>query len=273
MTLNRHIFWLNIVIILCCLWQESSGEECQQHAPQYLDKEQKITLYFDDITTLPENIVFLGGYYHDGANTFHPALFISRDGGQTWKENQILCAGSSIQNFQTYGKLNIWAIMTLRQEGTQTAQYLISSTDAGNNWQLQALNTLDTLHHISEFRFFDAHHGIINFSSAAPAQVNHTYYTQDGGKTWQSLWKIQPKSVIEIERDYRYPEFTEPPHHTPLWRKEFDLYKIVSVLRFRQQQAEYLIETYDYSGTQVWKPIATIPRYYRFEENKLNSIQ
>ena len=260
-------------LILSGYGKVATGAECQDQPStfEYSNYHSEMVLYLTDMATLPGEVVFLGGHYHDGTTTVHPALFISWDSGKSWKKSDFSFENSSIQNLQTYGLLNIWALITLRQEGLSNPEYLIRSTDAGKNWCILPLAPLNTLGQVDKIEFFDAFHGFMTLSSIFSDNI-YAYYTQDSGTTWRQLWGGRKTPFIDMETDYRYPDSITPPNNAPLWKSENDYHKIIGILRFRQEKEteDYVIERYDYySKEPKWNKISTIPSHYRVIKNHL----
>lgn len=258
------------LVTIFFLASSACGQKCMKQPTSFIYRDYKnvFALYIEDMATLPGDTVFLGGRYHDGANTVHPALLTSRDAGLTWEHHDFTFAGSSIQNFQTYGKSDIWAIVVFKQEGADAPQYLLRSADAGNNWCVLSLESICGEGQIGDFRFFDSRRGLISLSGNM-GQSN-TYYTKNGGETWEPLWESDKnRPSEEVETDYRYPGFAELPLNAPLWTKDIDFYKITGVLRIRRETGDYRIEKYSYLAKQEWEKTSVIPFEYIVRENRL----
>ncbi|MCP4116117.1 MAG: hypothetical protein GY737_12065 [Desulfobacteraceae bacterium] len=258
-------FW---VIYLFLLGNPGATSKCLEltacTAPRMQGNE--FTLFLDEIATLPENNVFLSGHLTGKANRQLPVLLVSIDGGRTWKHRIFEVEGAGIENLRTYGEANLWATITFQTEGLHTPEYLLRSENAGNSWCMVSLDFIEAgapLIWLSEFRFLDDLNGIFSVSDSLGSIS--TYYTKNGGDSWNRLWKTPKNTSPEIDTAYRYPGIEPSPAHAPLWTRQDDFYKITGILRLCKGEEGYIVEQYLYSKNTSWKKISKISTYYKID--------
>jgi hypothetical protein len=243
----------------------STLNKCSTPMMQYDDG----TLSLDDIATLPENTVFLGGSLTNKANRRIPVLLLSRNGGHNWEQCAFGFEGSGIANIQTYGIANVWAIISFQQEGAHNPEYLLRSVDAGKTWCVVSLTFIDIkdpLIRLKDLIFYDDLHGMMFISGSLGS--SGAYYTKDGGISWNRLWKAQRNASAEVDEVYRYPDFTPPPDHAPLWTKQHDFYKITGLLRFGKKGDDYVFESYNYTSGKDWKVVSKVLKYQKADSKR-----
>lgn len=256
-----------LIILLSLFWNLDAYSKCLNLKGCTLSPIRNNTaiLSLDDLATLPENIIFLGGRLTDNAHRSLPVLLISRDSGRTWNSRVFGFEGAGIENIRTYGITNVWATITFQQEGLHNPEYLLRSVDAGNSWCVVSLAFIDVgdpIIQLDEFRFFDDSKGIMSVSGSHGSIS--TYSTEDGGINWDRLWKRPRNASLEIDTEYRYPGFEPPPNHAPIWTKQDDFYKITGVLRLHKGERNYRVEQYVYSEDTNWSEISNISEDYKF---------
>ncbi len=235
---------------------------------------RKIELNFEDMVSLPPNTIIVSGYYDYGAGPVHSALFISRDGAQTWKEINVKVRASTITNLCSFSTSHIWGLVTHRNEGTYTPTHLLRSVNQGQSWTVTILEFMhqhEGLFRTKDFQFYDDRHGLLTITNSAIGELS-TYCSKDGGESWKQLWDIQTDRR-NVERGYGYPKRStgmseQIPLHTPIWEKEFDVYTIKGLVRVREKEDRFVLETYEY-GKEGWTIQSEIPRFYEIKINEL----
>lgn len=275
MILKKTVYFILLIIALpwlleACAYKQQKNIET---AFDYTNYRQQFELLIDSMTTLPGNMVFIGGRYHDGANTIHPVLLISRDSGKTWEHNNSFTfSGSGFQSFRTHGSLFVWGLVVFRQEGSEIPQYLVRSSDGGNTWQTIPVNLnqdIGTLCRIKNFNFFNPNNGIIILAGIAGQTI--LYKTENGGDTWEPVWESQENQVANmVDTNYSYPkpESCIIPVNAPLWTKDLDFYKITGLLRVSISSNFYHIEKYEYQK-EKWEKQSSIPIKYEIRDNHI----
>lgn len=231
---------------------------------------ESVELVVSDLTSLPERTVVLVGRFQDTANTIHPALALSRDGGFTWNFVDVRIRDAGLSRLQTDSTNTIWAIASFRQEGLDKPRYLLRSYDAGHHWCVVSLGNLETLATVETFRFFDNRHGMIIFSEMPFGSKKIMYQTVDGGNTWILVWRASEHKKTPIESSFTYPGVMGFPEHTPLWRRVADYYQMNGLLRVRPEHKWHYVEYYGYRDHQVWTERFRFPRTYQLRKDGLN---
>jgi len=96
------------------------------------------------------------------------AIYSSRDGGQTWTEQQVDTSGFILESVFFTDDINGWAAGSLGYDGI-----LLHTTDGGKKWTPEFFNM--RLHAVS---FRDEDHGFTTSS------IGTVFETSDGGTTW-----------------------------------------------------------------------------------------
>ncbi len=220
----------------------------------------EVELIVSEIATLPGNTTILGGQYHDGAQTVHPALLVKDPEDGEWSRIRLPFRGAAIRHLTTIGTESVWAVVEFRQEGLQLAQALLRSRDAGRSWCAAALSGITTLNATQSLRFFDRNHGLIVFDDAPFDREMAVYQTSDGGDTWERLWDTNPAPPASVETDFSYPQ-DPPPPHAPVWRHDADLHRISGLLRVRTGVLSVVIERLDFLQGPDWVEVEHLERY------------
>jgi hypothetical protein len=227
-----------------------------------------VALNFEAMASLPDQTLFLGGYYTDGANYIHSALWVSTDGGWTWAESGPRFGGASVLNLQTRGTNCAWAVVTFRSEGACEPTHVLRSIDGGKTWKAVALDflkLLGPLPHVTQFQFLDEDRGLLTVEASTGGF--QTWYSRDGGRRWSLLW--YGKGSPDEERDYVYPEGRDAvPLHAPTWSREAGARRIGGITRVQESNEVFLIEFFDYE-TQSWFVCSTIPAIWKAEGARL----
>lgn len=227
-----------------------------------------------EIATLPGDVVIVAGQYHDGGNTLHPALLVSRNGGRNWSAVELRWSGTGVHFLRTQGEATVWAMVSFRQEGLAKAQYLLRSGDGGASWCALPLGDLETRNTVESLRFFDERHGIAVFSNMPLNETKRTVYvTRDGGDSWRRLWRAEENPDVETRP--RYPGVAEPPPpHAPLWTRNLGYQKITGLLRLVERGGRHAIDFFDYYQDGAgWQQRSTIHRNYRNVDGRLEESQ
>ncbi|MHC4503920.1 MAG: WD40/YVTN/BNR-like repeat-containing protein, partial [Planctomycetota bacterium] len=177
--------------------------------------EGEAQLCLDDIVSLPGDIVFLGGHFLGAGGPLCSALFVSRDGGRTWRDAGLRYGSCGIQDLRTVGTSNVRGIVTFRQEGCHDPERVIRSDDAGRTWSVTPLEPgLTGLAWVSRFEFDDAEHGLLSVSGGI--RQTKTFSTEDGGRTWRLLWSARRSVEPEVEEGADHPPSPRRPPSAPL---------------------------------------------------------
>ena len=227
----------------------------------------EVELVVSEIATLPDNTTILGGQYHDGAQTVHPALLVKDAGDGEWSRIRLPIGGAAIGHLTTIGSESAWAVIEFRQEGLELAHALLRTRDGGRTWcavtlseMTTTLGGMTTLNAVESLRFFDRDHGLIVFNDAPFGRETAVYQTSDGGDTWERLWDANPEPPESIETDFSYPQDRLPPH-APVWRRDADLYRISGLLRVRTEVLSLVIERLDVLEGPDWVEVEHLERY------------
>ncbi len=220
----------------------------------------EVELVASEIATLPGNTIILGGQYHDGAQTVHPALLVKGETDSDWTEIPLAFAGAAIGHLTTIGTDSAWAVVEFRVEGLQLAQAILRSRDGGRTWCALSLRGMTTLSATESLRFFDRDHGLIVFSDAPFGQEWAAYQTSDGGDSWEPVWDTNPAPPASVESDFAYPQ-DPPPPHAPTWRRDADLNRISGLLRVRTEILSVVIERLDFAQGPDWVEVERLERY------------
>lgn len=235
----------------------------------YAGYDEEVRLEVAELASLQEQTAVLAGRFHDGGNTVHPALAVSRDGGRSWTFVPVLYSGAGLSRLQTHGTATIWGIVSFRQEGTDEAQFLLRSRDAGASWCALPLDGLDTLRSVETLRFYDDRHGLLVFSEFPFGSRRMVYQTADGGDTWVPLWRTDADRTTVPGSGFAYPGAAVPPPHAPLWDLDMGAYRIAGLLRVRMQDAWHMVEYYGYYNSPLWAERSRLARVYRLEGGRL----
>lgn len=220
----------------------------------------EVELVASEIATLPGNTVILGGHYHDGAQTVHPALLVKGENDSDWTQIPLAFGGAAIGHLTTMGTDSAWAVVEFRLEGLQLARAILRSRDGGRTWCARSLRGLTTLNATESLRFFDRDHGLVVFSDAPFGRERAAYQTSDGGDTWEPLWDTNPAPTASVETDFAYPQDPSPPH-APTWQRDADLNRISGLLRVRTETLSVVIERLDFAQGPDWVEVERLERY------------
>ncbi len=220
----------------------------------------EVELVVSEIATLPGNTTILGGHYHDGAQTVHPALLVKDAEDGEWSRVRLPFGGAAIGHLTTIGTESAWAVIEYRVEGLQLAQALLRSRDGGRTWCAVTLSGMTTLNATESLRFFDRDHGLIVFNDAPFGREWAAYQTSDGGDSWERLWDNNPAPPGSVETDFSYPQDLPPPH-APVWRQDADLHRISGLLRVRTEVLSLVIERLEFSQGPDWIEVEHLERY------------
>ena len=220
----------------------------------------EVELVVSEIATLPDNTTILGGQYHDGAQTVHPALLVKDAGDGEWSRIRLPIGGAAIGHLTTIGSESAWAVIEFRQEVLELAHALLRTRDGGRTWCAVTFSEMTTLNATDSLRFFDRDHGLIVFNDAPFGRETAVYQTSDGGDTWERLWDANPEPPESIETDFSYPQDRLPPH-APVWRRDADLYRISGLLRVRTEVLSLVIERLDVLEGPDWVEVEHLERY------------
>ncbi|SDE55517.1 WD40/YVTN/BNR-like repeat-containing protein [Rhodospira trueperi] len=239
----------------------------------YAAYDAQIRLDLTRMVSLPPRTVVVTGSYRDAANTVHPALLTSTDGGETWSRVPVRIHGAAIGRLESDAAASVWGIVSFRQEGLGTPLALLRTRDGAGSWCLVSLEGLDTLNGVDLFRMYDDRHGLIVFSEEPFGGGFRAYQTRDGGESWHALWRADgpPPDQIDTAADDPDRAAADPPHAT-LWRRDSDMLAASAVLRLRRDDGGYAVERYDILGDGVWRLLSRIPPTYRVDDGGLIPI-
>lgn len=242
---------------------------CRRDLPQikYSSQNRELTLSIRTIATLPDNMVFLGGYYTDQDAVYHSALLLSEDGGVTWKNSGFSYSLCQLDYLQTSGKSYIWGLILLTPEGLTTPTLLLRSTDAGETWC--SVNLEQMLHDdlsipsVEQFQFWNENYGLLSIISATQT-VTDTLYTRDGGLTWQRLWLARTSPDIEPGSFSLGKITARDSSYAPLWTQnpQYEYYKLTGNIRVRDDSKTgfIIVESYEYAKDDGWRERSRIPK-------------
>jgi len=228
-------------------------------------------LCLDDVTSLPGDVVFLGGYFHGAGGTLCSALFVSRDGGRTWRDAGFRYGSCGIQDLRTVGTSNVWGIVTFREEGCREPERVIRSDDAGRTWSVTPLETgLSGITWVSRFEFDDAEHGLLSVSGGI-CQTK-TFTTEDSDRTWRLLWSARRNVNAEVEEGADHPPSPRRQPSAPLYEQELDLHKVAGWIRLREADESVVVEACDLEFPLRWRERSRIARRYEVAGGRLVQI-
>jgi len=228
-------------------------------------------LRFDDVASLPGDVVFLGGHFMGAGGPLCSALFVSRDGGRTWRDAGLRYGSCGIQDLRTVGASNVWGIVTFRQEGCREPERVIRSDDAGRTWSVTPLEPgLSGLAWVSRFEFDDAEHGLLSVSGGI-CQTK-TFTTEDSGGTWRLLWSARRNVEPEVEEGADHPPLPGRPPSAPLYKQELGYHKVDGWIRLREADDSVVVEACDLEFPLRWRERSRIARRYRVTDGRLVQI-
>jgi hypothetical protein len=239
----------------------------------YAAYDAQVRLDLTGMVSLPPRTVVVTGSYRDAANTVHPALLTSADGGETWSRVPVRIHGAGFGHLLANGGGSVWGIVSFRQEGLDKPLALLRTRDGAGSWCLVSLEGLDTLNGVDLFRMYDDRHGLIVFSEEPFGGGFRAYQTRDGGESWHALWRADgpPPDQIDPAADYPDRAPADPPHAT-LWRRDADMLAASAVIRLRRDDDGYAIERYDILGDGDWRLLSRIAPTYRVDDGGLIPI-
>lgn len=220
----------------------------------------EVELVLSEIATLPGDTTILGGHYHDGNRTVHPALLVKGAGDSDWTHIPLPVEGTAVTHLTAVGTDSVWGVLQLRIEGTESAFALLRSRDGGKSWCAVPLFELAALNAVELLRFFDRDHGLVVLTEAPFGPSRAVFQTSDGGDTWERLWDANPALPEDMETEFTYPQ-DEPPPHAPVWRQYVGQYRITGALRIRTEILHQVIERIDFAQGTDWVVIERLERY------------
>ena len=229
-------------------------------------------LCLDDVASFPGDVVFLGGHFYGaGWGMLCSTLFVSRDGGRTWRDAGLRYVGCGIQDLRTVGASNVWGIVTFRQEGCGDPERVIRSDDAGRTWSVTPLEPcVSGITWVRRFEFDDAQHGLLSVSNGL--YQTQTFTTEDGGRTWRSLWSARRNVNPEVEEGADHPPSPGRSPSAPLYEEELDHHKVAGWIRLREADESIVVEACDLKFPLRWRERSRIARRYEVTGGRLVQI-
>jgi hypothetical protein len=234
-------------------------------------QDDEVELGCGEIASLPDGTIFLTGGYSQSWGNVRTALFISRDGGQSWKDSGMGYLSSGFGNPCTWGESNVWIVKCWTIESSAPTE-ILASQDAGRTWVAYPLD----LGHgsspgcVMSLSFQDARNGrLVAQYDAIDDDALQDYATSDGGRTWR---RVGLRPDLPSPADPTESEASESSHVDavgPFWKKEGGQIKPAGLLRIRSEDGDdglpqwILVEKQGGGPDAPWQHLSRIPTRYK----------